>query len=518
MKTHIPQYIYTLLVLVGLLLFSNGCDKSLDLPEYQAFAPSTLDENGGNWKLYVLKSATEFTIAEPKPASSTEYSQEIAEIKALQASLTNDQKAKVNYWNTGGVFRWNEIARELAARYNLPPVAGPDGKYPVPDANNPFQEPKFPFSNPPYAARAFAYLAVAQYDGLIAAWKYKYMYKRARPSSVDPSLNVLAPATDLPTYPSEDALVATVSMEILKFMFPTEVEYLTKQAEEHKNSRLWAGTQVRSDIQAGEELGKLVAQKILAAAKADGMKDANNQALVSGMQESAMSRGLTVAWKSQELPYRAPLLPNYGAVKTWNFDEATKIQLRPGPPPAIGSPEFNKDMDELRKYAKGLTREQYRIASFWADGPGTSTPPGHWNKIATNLIHKNKFNELRAARTMALVGTSLMDAGVCCWDTKYYYFYPRPYQMDNSIKTMVGLPNFPSYTSGHSTFSAAAATVLGYLFPEEATELEAKAIEAAESRIYGTIHYRFDSEVGLRCGKNIGSYAVLRGQQDGSGL
>jgi hypothetical protein len=518
MNTFIPHYIYKLLFITGLLLLSNGCDKSLDLPEHAAFAPSTLDENGGNWKPYVLKSVAEFAVPEPKSVTSTEYGQEIEEIKALQASLTDDQKAKIQYWNTGGVFRWNEIARELAARYNLPPVAGPDGKYPVPDANNPFQEPKFPFANPAYASRAFAYLGVGQYDALVVAWKYKYMYNRQQPAAFDATLKVLAPATALPSYPSHDAVVATVSVEILKFMFPTEVEYLDQKAEEHKQSRMWAGLQVKSDVEAGEALGQLVAQKILAAAKNDGMKDANKQSLVSSMEESALSRGLSVAWKSQELPYRSPLLPNFGAVKTWNFDEETKIMLRPGPPPAIGSPEFNQSMDELRKYAKGLTREQHRIANFWADGPGSYTPPGHWNKIASDLIYKNKYNELRAARTMALVGTAVMDAGVCCWETKYYYFYPRPYQMDNSIKTVVGLPNFPAYTSGHSTFSSAAATVLSYIFPAEKNSLETKALEAAESRIYGTIHYRFDSEVGMRCGKNIGSYAVQRGQQDGSGL
>jgi hypothetical protein len=134
MKTYIPNYIYTLFIMAGLLLLSNACDKSLDLTQYQAFTPSTLDENGGNWKPYVLKSVTEFTVPEPKLTNSAEYSREIEEIKALQAALTDDQKAKVNYWNTGGVFRWNEIARELAARYNLPPVAGPDGKYPAPDS------------------------------------------------------------------------------------------------------------------------------------------------------------------------------------------------------------------------------------------------------------------------------------------------------------------------------------------------------------------------------------------------
>ena len=110
---------------------------------------------------------------------------------------------------------------------------------------------------------------------------------------------------------------------------------------------------------------------------------------------------------------------------------------------------------------------------------------------------------------------AIEDAGICCWDTKSYYYYPRPSQMDPSIKT-TGTPNFPSYTSGHSTFSGAAAQVLGYIFPFEQSSLDAMAAEASVSRIYGGIHYRFDCEVGLRCGKAIGSFAVKRGKADGS--
>ena len=60
---------------------------------------------------------------------------------------------------------------------------------------------------------------------------------------------------------------------------------------------------------------------------------------------------------------------------------------------------------------------------------------------------------------------AMHDAAVGCWDAKYVYFNPRPSQMDPELKTIIGLPNFPSYTSGHSTFSAAAAEVLSYLFP-----------------------------------------------------
>ena len=111
---------------------------------------------------------------------------------------------------------------------------------------------------------------------------------------------------------------------------------------------------------------------------------------------------------------------------------------------------------------------------------------------------------------------SIMNAGICCWDVKYLYYVPRPSQVDPTIKTATGVPNFPSYMSGHATFSGAASTVLGYIFPSEAASLRAQADEAALSRLLGGIHYRFDNEIGLTCGKNIGSHAVTLGQADGS--
>jgi membrane-associated phospholipid phosphatase len=77
---------------------------------------------------------------------------------------------------------------------------------------------------------------------------------------------------------------------------------------------------------------------------------------------------------------------------------------------------------------------------------------------------------------------AIMDAGISCWDAKYYYHYPRPIQAIPGFKTILGTPNFPAYTSGHSTFSAAGAEVLSYIFPEEAQQCQTWAREAAESR------------------------------------
>jgi membrane-associated phospholipid phosphatase len=118
------------------------------------------------------------------------------------------------------------------------------------------------------------------------------------------------------------------------------------------------------------------------------------------------------------------------------------------------------------------------------------------------------------ARLLAYVGTALMDAGIGCWDTKYYYYSPRPQQF--GLKTSVGLPNFPSYTSGHSTFSYAAATVLSAFFPEKSKTFEGYAQEASDSRVYGLIHFRVDCTMGGKHGKAIGTFAVQRANADGA--
>jgi membrane-associated phospholipid phosphatase len=111
---------------------------------------------------------------------------------------------------------------------------------------------------------------------------------------------------------------------------------------------------------------------------------------------------------------------------------------------------------------------------------------------------------------------ALMDAGISCWDAKFHYSLMRPSQADPAITTPVGLPNFPTYTSGHATFSGAASEVLVYLFPDQKDKVNAMAEEAALSRLYGGIHYRFDNEVGLAEGRAVGDLAVKRGESDGA--
>ena len=219
-------------------------------------------------------------------------------------------------------------------------------------------------------------------------------------------------------------------------------------------------------------------------------------------------------WRSMELPARPPMLPFYGNVKRWLLTDLASA--RPVAPPPTSSADLKNQLAEVKSFTQNPTRENVAIVSFWADGTGTHTPPGHWNAFACDLIKKSNMSEVRTARNLALLNMSLMDAAISCWDTKSYYYYPRPSQLDNSIKTLTGLPNFPSYTSGHSTFSGAAATILGYIFPSEQADLNAKAEQASSSRLYGGIHYRMDCEAGLKAGQKIGNLAVDRARGDGA--
>jgi membrane-associated phospholipid phosphatase len=174
-------------------------------------------------------------------------------------------------------------------------------------------------------------------------------------------------------------------------------------------------------------------------------------------------------------------------------------------------------LEEVKFYSQNPTRERMRIVHYWADGVGTYTPPGHWNAIAAEAFVGLGWSEVRWARAFALLNMSLMDAAIVCWDTKFIYYNPRPSQVDPEIKTLTGLPNFPGYISGHSTFSGAAAEVLGYLVPSSKGEFQAKAEEASLSRLYGAIHFKSDCTVGLSVGKKVGGYAVTRAMSDGAG-
>ena len=414
------------------------------------------------------------------------------------------------------MLRWNEILRELVARYNLPPAPRPDGSYPIPDAANPFSDPQFPFANPPYAARAYSYVSVAAYDALKVAWHYKYLYRRPAPSQVDSSVAALVPAGDTPAYPSEDAAMSGVAEVLLRALFPAAVDEINARAAEQRNAALWSGRAAPSDLAAGLALGRAVAAVALTRAGSDGMRTAGGtrRADAGPRRRHHRARGDRLAQpRGPAAPaHVAALRPGAGV-----DDDAGGDRGRAAHRPAVHVVGADgQEAAEVRRTLDELTRDQLAIAYKWSDGVGTYTPPGHWNEIAAGYIRSAGHSEVRAARGLALVNMAMHDAAVGCWDAKFTYFNPRPSQIDPRVKTVLGVPNFPAYTSGHSTFSAAAAAVLAHLFPDKTAEVDAMKDEAGISRLYGGIHYRADIEDGKAHGTRIGGYTVRFAREDGA--
>jgi hypothetical protein len=517
MKNKIQKIAYNSLLILFLTLNYSCSDELTERNEqFPQLNPANTDELAGTWKTFLLTTPNEFSLDPPIATTAAAFTREINEIKSYQASITPEQKKIIKYWSAGGVLRWNEIMRTLVARHNRPPYQNEDGTYPAPSAASPFANPEFPFSNPPYAARAYAYVSAAQYDAMIATWHYKKLYNRAAPFTVDATLPVLIPKSNLPSYPSEDAVLAGVTVELLKLLFPTEIAYIQEKAEEQKLYRIISGANVRSDVDAGIILGRKIAGKFIARAASDGTGAAiGNQALWTQLETQTAANGET-PWKSLDVPARPPMLPLFGKVKSFLMTPEMVVASRPVPPPSTKSEQFAKELAEVKSYGKNATRKNMQIVTFWADGVGTYTPPGHWNAIASESFVALNYSEVRWARNLALLNIAMMDAAISCWDAKYTYFNPRPSQVDSSIKTLTGTPNFPSYVSGHSTFSGAASVVLSHLIPAKAQSFEAMAKEASDSRMFGCIHYRSDCEKGLELGEKVGSFAVARALIDGA--
>ena len=369
------------------LMLWTGAAMLAVLPGRTVYTAST-DAGAGNWRMIVLTGPTQFTLAPPSQTGSLEYQAELNAIKSAQSRLTREQTEQIEYWKSGGVVRWNEILLGLVARYNLPPAPVADGTYPVPDANNPFADPMFPFANPPYAARAYSYVAVAQYEALKVAWYYKFLYNRPSPARVDSGVQALIPAADLPAYPSEDAVISGVTAEMLKLLFPASVEEVTLRAGQHRQAALLSGKATASDIAAGLALGQAVAPVIVARAAADGMRTAaGSPALFQGFAASAVARG-EIPWVSQETPRRPPMLAGFGSVRGWMMTPDDFVRERPAPPPPTSSALMERELAEVRQAVDSGNRRELQIANFWADGPSTPTPPGHWNLIAAPHIRR----------------------------------------------------------------------------------------------------------------------------------
>jgi hypothetical protein len=207
------------------------------------------------------------------------------------------------------------------------------------------------------------------------------------------------------------------------------------------------------------------------------------------------------------------------------------------------SAEYAQEVNQVEMFGGAAsavrTPDETASARFWSDLPSTFDPPGHWNQI-TEIAALTAGSDLeQSARAFALVDIALADAGIEAWSVKYTYNTVRPVTVirdgadgvnplitaDPTWTPLWNTPAFPSYISGHSTFSSAAATALDSIFgsdfsftdsgdptedlvPRHFTSFDQAAQEAGMSRIYGGIHFLSDNVFGLQVGAEIGKYVV----------
>lgn len=188
-------------------------------------------------------------------------------------------------------------------------------------------------------------------------------------------------------------------------------------------------------------------------------------------------------------PLRAPngtvqsfLAPHWRLVAPFALTRPS--QFRPGAPPQYPSRRYLAEVAEVVTLSAGLTDRQKTIAEYWADGPNTETPPGHWNLFAQFVSARDRHTLDDDIVLFFALGSALHDAAISVWDAKVEYDFIRPVSAvrfvygDQLIEAWAGpgkgtqlipgktfqpyiaTPPFAEYTSGHSAFSAAGAEVL----------------------------------------------------------
>lgn len=227
-----------------------------------------------------------------------------------------------------------------------------------------------------------------------------------------------------------------------------------------------------------------------------------------------------------------PLLPYWGNNRPFLSINVSSACMPPAPIPysTDTASAFYQEALEVFTVSQNLTQEQRAIALFWADGANTFTPPGHLMNITTQLIVEDNLKLDKAAEIYLRMGLTVNDAFIACWKAKYTHSLLRPVtyiqrNINASWTPLVTTPPFPEYTSGHSSVSGASSEVLTYFFGTnrnftDHTNAEfghparsfnsfyQAAEEAANSRLYGGIHYRSGNEKGINCGKQIGKNIV----------
>jgi hypothetical protein len=366
-------------------------------------------------------------------------------------------------------------------------------------------------TNPPVMTRSMAILNISIYDAVVSlAGGYE---------------TYLTDASQAPAGADLEAAAAAAAHRVLSAVYPLQA--LTFDG---LLAQVLAGIPPSAARDAGVAWGEQVADAVIASRAGDGAT-------------AAVPYGPPIGvfwWDATPPAFGNALLPQWPYIKPWAMRSGSQFRA-PGPPSTPNDPRYVKDYYEVKDVgdvdSAVRDADQSEIALFWDDGVGTSTPPGHWNLIVQQLVEERNLSLVESARLFALHAIAQADAAIVSWDNKYHFGHWRPYTgivnadvdgnpltaPDETWSSFITTPPFPTYTSGHSTFSGSSGRIIGLFFGEDAIEfttgadgtpgalrsyqsLSQAAEEAGQSRIYGGIHWQYDNRDAIASGRALAEY------------
>ncbi|GGD52948.1 vanadium-dependent haloperoxidase [Muriicola marianensis] len=387
--------------------------------------------------------------------------------------------------------------------------------------------------SPPVASRIFTYPNIAAYE-IIAQDDDKYRSLAGQVHELTP-----VPEADPEKQVNKSLAALIAHIDLSRRLIFSEDRMISYRDSLYA---IWS-EENKAEFEASKEYGMQVAEHIAA------WMDKDNYKQTRTMPKFTVNTDEPSRWQPTPPAYMAGIEPHWSKIRPFVIDSAE--QFKPVPPPPFSMEEgsdFYKEVREVydiskKMEAEGDGSEEVEIAKFWDCNPYVSvtrghlmfatkkiTPGAHWIGITKIACRKSNsgFNETVYAYTKTSM--AIADAFISCWDEKYRSNLIRPETLinehiDDNWKPVLQTPPFPEYTSGHSVVSGAASIVLTDIFGEDFsfdddTELayglpvrsfrsfREAADEAAISRMYGGIHYRAAVEVGVKQGRDLGSYIV----------
>ncbi len=382
--------------------------------------------------------------------------------------------------------------------------------------------------SPPVASRIYAYTSLAAYEAI--------KYADTNTASITVKLKGFA-AMPQPDKSKKYDFTLAASKAFYKVAGQMTFSKDTLAKFEEQTYAAYKQALEKEVYDSSIAFGAAIAKIIMQRAAADNYKQTRPLEKFYGSKEDGK-------WRPTSPDYLDGVEPYWRQLKTFVMDSAS--QFTPAAPPAFSKNEnstFFKMNKEVYDTGKVLTQEQKDIARFWDDNPFVmehsghlmaatkkQTPGGHWMGIATIACRQSKANAVKSAKTYALTSLALFEAFVSVFETKYRYVYIRPISAINNMidakwEPFLQTPPFPEYTSGHSTITGSAATVLTNLYGTNFTFTDTSNMryinmqrkfssflqasdECSISRFYGGIHYKISVDTGAAVGKRIGEFII----------